>query len=74
MSTRLLFCFQALLALAACGTDAPAPPPPPPPPAAPQATILDDQLRALDKARSVEATVQDSKDRTDAALEEAEGG
>lgn len=72
MSTRFLFCSLALLALAACGTDAP--PPPPPPPTAPQATILDDQLRALDKAQSVEATVQDSKDRTDAALQEAEGG
>ncbi|MBC7778557.1 MAG: hypothetical protein H7125_00495, partial [Proteobacteria bacterium] len=61
-------------ALAGCSTDAPPPPPPPPVPTAPQATILDDPLRAIEKAKSVEGTVQESKDRADAALEEAEGG
>ncbi len=72
MSKPLLPCLFALLALSGCGADAPAPPAPPAP-VAPQATILDDQLKALERARSVEATVQESKDRTDAALEESEG-
>ncbi len=63
----------AALLLAACSSDS-APPPPPPPPAAAQGTILDDQLRAMERAKSVEATIQKSKDDTDAALEAAEGG
>lgn len=62
------------LLLAACGSDSPPPPPPPPTPTAAQGTILDDQLRAIERAKSVEATIQKSKDDTDAALEAAEGG
>ncbi len=70
MSSRILTGAAALVALASCSADAPPPPAPP----TPQATILDDQLRAIERAKSVEATLQATKDRADAALEEAEGG
>lgn len=60
-------------ALVACGTDSPPPPPqPPPPPAAPQSAASDAHLEAMERARAVEATLQEGKDRTDAALEAAE--
>ncbi len=48
MRAVLLF---SLLMLAACGSDTP---PPPPEPAPRQATVFDDQLKAIDKAKSVE--------------------
>ena len=61
----------ALFALAGCGMDSP-PPPPLPHPAAAQSTVLDAHLEAMEKARAVEGTLQEGKDRTDAALESAE--
>lgn len=62
----------ALFALAACGMDSPPPPPAPPPPAAPQSAASDSHLEAMQRARAVEATLEEGKDRTDAALEAAE--
>jgi len=58
----------AVSALAACSTE----PPPPPSPPQPQSAALDAHLEAMDKARAVEATLEEGKDRTDAALEAAE--
>ena len=60
-----------LSVLTACGSDAP--PPPPPPPAAPTPTVLDDQLKAIDKAKAVEQQLMDEKAKQDKALEEAGG-
>ena len=39
-----------------------------------QPTVFDDQLKALDKAKAVEATLQDGKAATDKAIDEASGG
>lgn len=39
-----------------------------------QPTVLDDQLKALDKAKSVEATLEQSKAATDKAIDDASGG
>ncbi|MEZ5461110.1 hypothetical protein [Dokdonella sp.] len=39
-----------------------------------QPTVLDDQLKALDKARAVEATLEEAKAARDKAIDEAGGG
>ena len=39
-----------------------------------QPTVFDDQLKALDKAKAVEGTLQDGKEATDKAIDEASGG
>lgn len=39
-----------------------------------QPTVFDDQLQALDRARGVEATLEESKAATDKAIDEASGG
>ena len=72
MPTRLWFCCFVGLMFAGCGAQAPAPVPPPATPAARQATVLDDQLQAMERARAVEATLQAGKDRTDDAMEATE--
>ena len=43
-------------------------------PAPKQKTVLDDQLKALDKAKTVEATLEDGKAAQDKAIDEASGG
>jgi hypothetical protein len=55
---------------AACGSkkDAEAPPP-----MAPTETVVGDQVRALERAKSVEATTMESKEAIDRALDESEG-
>ena len=69
---RSALVLAAFLALTACkpGDD---PPPDPQAAATPAPTILDDQRAALDKAKGVEADVLEGKERTDAALDAAEG-
>lgn len=69
---RVLAFATALVALSACsGSDKPAAPPPPP--AAPTATVIDPQLRALQRAKAVQDQVDAQKAATDAKLREAEG-
>lgn len=57
----------ALLCLAACSGA------PPPPAAKPQPTVIDAQLKAMDKARATGATLEQGKQNTDEALKKAEG-
>lgn len=64
--TRLVLLLPLLLA--ACSS---APPPPPP---KPQPTVIDSQLKAMDKARGSADTLEQGKQNTDAALQKAEGG
>lgn len=63
-----VFALISLCVLSACGSDTP-----PPPPAEPQKTILDDQLKAVDKAKAVEQQLIDEKAKRDKALEDASG-
>ncbi len=67
-----------LLALAACGSSAPPPPDntkaATPAPEQKQKTVFDDQLKAIDKAKSVEKTLQQEKEQHDRTLEQQERG
>lgn len=65
-----VFALMSLCALCACSSEAP---PPPPPPAEAPKTILDDQLKAVDKAKAVEQQLIDEKAKMDKALEESGG-
>lgn len=56
-----------LIALAACGSDAP--PPAPEVGAKPVPTILDDQLKAIDKAKGVEEIGMEHKRKIDEQLD-----
>ena len=56
----------ATCALAACG--------PPDPPPAPEDTVYGDQVRALDRARSVEDDVEARKRELDERMKKAEAG
>lgn len=69
----IVLALLSMSVLSACGSDAPPPPPPPPPPAAPAPTVLDDQLKAIDKAKAVEQQLMDEKAKQDKALEDAGG-
>lgn len=56
------------LGLVGCGSE----PPPPPAPAKPEArtpTVLDDQLKAIDKAKEVEAQEMERKRKMDEQLD-----
>jgi hypothetical protein len=65
MRLALLAC--ALLCLAACAE------PSPPPPATPQPTVLDDQIKAIERAEAVEdELIQQQKDQ-DQAMENQGG-
>lgn len=58
------------LGLVGCGSEPP--PPPPPAPAKPEArtpTVLDDQLKAIDKAKAVEAQEMERKRKMDEQLD-----
>jgi hypothetical protein len=57
----------SVLLLAGCMDD------PQPPPTERQPTVLDDQLKAIDRAKAVEHDVLDEKARQDAEIE-AQGG
>lgn len=67
---RLLALVLSLCALAACSGGQP---PPAPPPAQPAATVIDPQLKALERAKAVQQQVDAQKAATDAKLREAEG-
>lgn len=58
----------ALVALSAACSQTAAPPPPP----QKQKTVWDDQLKALDKAKGVQQTVDQQKKEADKRLEQAE--
>jgi hypothetical protein len=69
-TTSLLF---GLLLLAACNHKAAEPEQAATPPPAKQKTVLDDQLKALEKAKGVEKQLQDEKEKADKALEDQGG-
>ena len=63
-----------LLALSACKPGDDPPPDPQASAAKPAPTILDDQLKTMEKARAVEQDVLDNAKKTDEVLDAAEGG
>jgi hypothetical protein len=65
----LLLPFACALALTACSKAKQ--PDPPPPPA--QKTVFDDQLKALQKAKDVQKTVDDQNKKQDKKLEDSGG-
>ena len=67
----LLLSLACALALAACSKAKQPDPPPPPPP--PQKTVFDDQLKALQKAKDVQKTVDEEKKKQDKQLEDNGG-
>ena len=69
MIIRTLVALGLLAALAGCGSEAP-----PPPPAAPTErtpTVLDEQIKAMDKAKAVEELELERKRKMD---EQIDGG
>ncbi|HEX4479509.1 MAG TPA: hypothetical protein VH082_01775 [Rudaea sp.] len=66
----LLLPIVCAVALAAC-SKAKQPDPPPPPPA--QKTIIDAQLKALQKAKDVQNVVDDQKKKSDKQLDDNGG-
>jgi hypothetical protein len=67
----LLLSIACAVALAACSkAKQPEPPPPPPPP---QKTVIDTQLKALQKAKDVQNVVDDQKKKADKQLEDNGG-
>jgi hypothetical protein len=71
MKSALPITFFAACALCACSTDAPPPPKAADQPA--QKTVIDTQLKALQKAKDVQNVVDDQKKKTDKALEDQGG-
>jgi hypothetical protein len=71
MKSVSLFTFVAACALSACSADAPPPPQAATQPA--QKTVIDTQLKALQKAKDVQNVVDDQKKRTDKTLEDQGG-
>lgn len=63
---RLAMLILMVAALSACGSDAP---PPPATPQEPVKTVLDDQLKAIDKAKAVEDIGMDHKRQVDEQLD-----
>jgi len=63
---RFFMLMLAAGALVACG--------PPDPPPAPEDTVYGDQIKALEKARSVEDDVEARKRELDERMKKAEGG
>lgn len=67
---RALSLLVLCVAIAACSKPEPDPPTTPP---APTSTVLDDQLKALDKARAVQAEVDRKAQETQKAIDDAGG-
>jgi len=65
---RAILPLAALVALSAACSQTAAPPPPP----QKQKTVFDDQLKALDKAKAVQQTVDQQKKEADKRLEQTE--
>lgn len=70
MKSAFSFVFSAACALSACSSDAPTTPTADPPA---QKTVIDTQLKALQKAKDVQNVVDDQKKKTDKALEDQGG-
>ena len=68
MMIRTLVATALLAALAGCGSEAP---PPPPAPTERTPTVLDEQLKAMDKAKAVEELELERKRKMD---EQIDGG
>ncbi len=68
MKSALPFAFIAACTLSACSADAPPPPKTADQPA--QKTVIDTQLKALQKAKDVQNVVDDQKKKTDKELED----
>jgi outer membrane biosynthesis protein TonB len=67
MWSRVLL-FAIAVGLVGCGSEPP-PPPAPAKPEAPTPTVLDDQLKAIDKAKEVEAQEMERKRKMDEQLD-----
>ncbi len=70
MSTRYLISLGMMLSLTACEPAREEPPAKPPMPVS--ETVLGPTIGTLDKARSVEGTLQQDRDNADAAIKAAE--
>lgn len=69
MRSRMLLPVIAL-GLAACGSEPPPPPPPPPANAgAGSPTLLDDQIKAIDKAKAIAEQEQERQRKMDEQLD-----
>jgi len=71
MMIRTLVALGLLAALAGCGSEAPPPPPPPAAPTERTPTVLDEQIKAMDKAKAVEELELERKRKMD---EQIDGG
>jgi hypothetical protein len=71
MSRSIAICAVSCM-LAACSAGGNDPPPPEATPA-PRATVVDAQLKALEKAKAVEQQLEAEKQRTDQAIEDQGG-
>lgn len=71
MMIRTLVATALLAALAGCGSEAPPPPPPPASSSERTPTVLDEQIKAMDKAKAVEELELERKRKID---EQIDGG
>ena len=71
---RLVLPIAFALALSACSSSDDAKPEAQAAAAPPQKTVLDPQLKALQKAKDVQKTVDDQKAATDKAIDDDSGG
>ena len=70
---RSLLIAACVCALGACSGGTPPQAAVEPAPPAAQPTVLDDQLKALEKAKAVEQQLQEAKEKTDQAIENQGG-
>ncbi|MEP6484600.1 MAG: hypothetical protein ABJB01_09120 [Rudaea sp.] len=71
MTSASLITLTLVCALTACSSDAP--PPPKSADRPPQKTVIDTQLKALQKAKDVQNVVDDQKKKADKQLEDQGG-
>lgn len=70
---RSLLIAACICVLGACSSEAPTEAAMETTPAAPQPTVFDDQLKALEKAKAVEQQLQEAKEKADQAIEDQGG-